>query len=76
MHWGVEMEMTGKNLLRAVSALSKILGYQLTSDGRLINLSNGNVYDDIPEGEQLKAAIANGDVKKIRQILGVSSQPQ
>lgn len=76
MHWGVEMEMTEKNLLRAVSALSKILGYQLTSDGRLINLSNGNVYDDIPEGEKLKAAIANGDVKKIRQILGVSSQPQ
>ncbi|MGR8759452.1 hypothetical protein PVB08_22305 [Bacillus thuringiensis] len=70
------MEMTEKNLLRAVSALSKILGYQLTSDGRLINLSNGNVYDDIPEGEKLKAAIANGDVKKIRQILGVSSQPQ
>lgn len=76
MHWGVEMEMTEKNLSRAVAALSKILGYQLTSDGRLINPSNGNVYDDIPEGEQLKAAMAAGDVKKVRQILGVSSQPQ
>lgn len=65
--------MKGEDLIRAVSALAQILGYQLRSDGRLLNLKTGNLYDDVPEVEKLRDALARGDLPEMRRILAISA---
>lgn len=66
--------MKGEDLIRAISALAKILGYQLGSDGRLINLKTGHFYDDVPESEKLREALSRGDLDEMRRILAVPTE--
>lgn len=66
--------MKGEDLIRAVSALAQILGYQLRTDGRLLNLKTGYLYDDVPENEKLRDALVRGDLAEMRRLLGVPTR--
>lgn len=68
--------MKGDDLIRAVTALAQILGYRLRPDGRLLNLKTGYLYDDVPEVEKLRDALARGDLPEMRRILAIQLEPR